>query len=106
MPVSGASKGLYEATGLLSVGATAVHRGFCLVGGVDLIAATGDATVILYNNAAATSAGRVLAKLKIDVSAEGSGSKHLTGQNIVAGTGCAAVIAGTGAQAVVRFAKG
>jgi len=77
-----------------------------LVGGIDLVAATGDATITLYNNAAATTTGRILARLKIDVSAEGSGSKHLTGQNIVAGTGCAAVISGTGAKAVVRFAKG
>lgn len=86
---------------VLTVQQLVVSNRPCIVSGVVLTPAAVSCSVTLYDNAA-TSTG---VKLVVGGAALDSSTSYHSDGGIVFNDGCVAVVAGTGAQATVIFAK-
>lgn len=71
--------------------------------GVTLFGGSATSSIILYDNAAGTASGTVLARLQCAAS---TGATYALPHGVVVNRGIAAVVAGTGAIAVVHFSIG
>lgn len=86
---------------VLTVQELVVSNRPCIISGVFLSPAAVSCSVILYDNAATSTSPKVVV---VGAAAGSTSAVHSDG-GIVFNNGCVAVVAGTGAQATVVFAK-
>ncbi len=86
---------------VLTVQELVVSNRPCIVTGVALSPAAVSCSVILYDNASTSTSPKLVV---VGAAADSTATYHSDG-GIVFNNGCVAVVAGTGAQATVVFAK-